>query len=94
MKYFIRKSENSLLSSQTLDVGVAYELTSEKALFWYRLIGKTVRNGGENLVVQPWYRKGTPMKANGYEVWGENISNKELFRRRIAGEVAKEVINE
>lgn len=99
MKYFIKKFSSHPLSAlaqdaANLEVDVVYEMTKEKALFWYRLMNRnTVRSGGaENLIVQPEFRSGVRKTGGFYEIWGENISNKELFRRRLTGDVAKEVV--
>ena len=102
MKYFVKKSSDHPLAKLAVDnaatnivPGVAYEMTEEKALFWYRLMNRnTTREGGiENLIVQPEFRKGVRKVGGFYEIWGENISNRELFRRRLNGQVAKEVID-
>ena len=101
MKYFIKKFSSHPLSAlahdaANLEVDVVYEMTKEKALFWYRLMNRnTIRSGGaENLIVKPEFRKGVRKSGGFYEIWGENVSNKELFKRRLNGQVAKEVIEE
>ena len=96
MKYFIKRRDSMLLSQGDLDPGVVHEVTPKRALAMYRAaIGsKKVANVGsmENLLVQPAYRKGEKHQWGFYEVWGENISKREVFKRRLNGEVAKDIL--
>ena len=51
--------------------------------------GKSLRY----LVAYPNYNKGVRIRCANFWLWGENISNRELFKRRLRGEVAKEVLD-
>ena len=94
MKYFMRMRPGVAflkMRPDNMDGDAVYEVTRERALFYYRLFNKNVRGGGE-LLAKPQWQKGQRVSGGFYEVWGENISNKELFRRRLTGDVAKEVV--
>jgi len=38
-------------------------------------------------------RTGVNMGASSISIWGENITDEELFKRRLAGEVASEILS-
>ncbi len=89
MKYFAVKSARPTGYMRDATAGETYEITSKYAKVLYE---HGFKKGELNLRAMPAYRKGEKLSRSYYTIWGENISKKELFRRRLAGEVAKEVI--
>ena len=79
MKYFAQ--------STTADVP-ANELTSEKA--WDEYV-RHAGGGNQRLVARPNFNKGTEIQCKFYKVWGENISNRQLFKRKLEGTIEQEV---
>jgi hypothetical protein len=85
MKYFIGDTEW---------YAVPCEVSSDLAFSLYNSHAGKDRSGKSlrYLVAHPNHNKGVRIRCKNYWLWGENISNRELFKRRLTGEVAKEVV--
>lgn len=77
MKYFI--GSNGCIDS---------EVTSD---FAFSIYLDHAGKGMRYLVAHPNHNKGVKIYRNNLCLWGENISNRELFRRRLQGKLANEV---
>ena len=89
MKYFAVKSPTPTGYMRDANAGLTYEISRKYAKVLYE---HCFKKGELNLKAIPAFNKGEKISRSHYTIWGENISKKELFRRRLAGEVEKDVI--
>lgn len=82
MRYFARKKEY-----YGQPKNAAYEITPEYALKLYK--GAT-KSKHYNLDALPDFNAGKKVGNAFWTVWGEIVTNKECFRRRLKGELGKE----
>ena len=90
MKYFLEWDDR--LPHQPPDgmkAGIPYEITASYAEEQYiDAAGK----GMTNLVAKPNFAKGAHIKRRWYRIWGTDYTGKELFKLRLEGVIAKEVL--
>ena len=82
MKYFARKKEDWLKPEN-----IIYEITPRYARKLYKAATKP---GHDNLEGTMNFNAGTKVSCIFWTVWGEIVTNKECFRRRLKGELATE----
>ena len=100
MKYFIKQQRafhlDEALSSRLppMRKGLVFEVAHNVAYEMYVTAIEFQMNGMSLENVDEAYKDGISIfVGNKWAVWGESISDKELFRRRIAGEVEQQVID-
>jgi len=99
MKYFIgnpnfgdRPGITDVIPEQT------HEVTSKSALEMYRIYAEHNGYGGEGLekigeqFARGIHKLGKLVTMRHYDLWGEDISNEEMFKLRLSGKLAKAVI--
>lgn len=84
MKYFCRAADKLPHPLLNMVRGKMYEITPRKAFNEY--------SRGNSLLVNKRFRSGEIVHKKWMTVWGEDISDKELFKRRLEGKVAKEIL--
>lgn len=91
MKYFMS------IYSEARGCDRYFEMTAESAEYYYR---QYLYKGGDNEEqIQKHFHNGTHVHApkgfaHGIRIWGEEMSDKELFRLRIKGEIDKEMLED
>ena len=100
MKYFIKQIRafhlDEALASKLppMRKGLVFEVAHNVAYEMYVTAIEFDINGMSLENVDKAYKDGVSIfVGNKWTVWGESISNKELFRRRIAGNVEQQVID-
>ena len=99
MKYFIGNPDFSDLPN----VGYAtpkqtHEVSSKGALEMYRIYAEHNGYDGEELekvgeqYARGIHKLGKLVTMRHYDLWGEDISNEEMFKLRLSGKLAKAVI--
>ena len=99
MKYFIGNPNfDDLPSVGYTTPKQTHEVSSKGALEMYRIYaehngydGKELEKVGEQYA-RGIYKLGELVKMRHYELWGEDITDEEMFKRRLSGELAKDVI--
>lgn len=86
MKYFAIRAEKLAHPLPNLEQGVAYELSEKKALEMYTVATKDQYKAVERFGI------GIRVTCKYWSVWGENLSDTECFRRRLAGKMAAEIL--
>ncbi len=89
MKYFCTRSDWFKSQMLSLNADIVYEVDTEKALEMYELAAGAKK---KNLVAKPHFDQGTKVRCKYWTIWGENISNAELFKRRLEGTIAVDIL--
>ena len=90
MKYFAIKYNDRHGYLLDADVQETHEITRRYARTLYE---QSFKKGELNLKAIPKFNKGERVAGSMFAIWGENISNRELFKRRLNGTVAQKVID-
>ena len=88
MKYFMQRAERIPHPMPMLPTTQIYEITPKRAFKEYvECAGK----GMKNLTAKPWFDQGATIHRKWYSVWGEDVNDRQVFKRRLEGIIAQEV---
>lgn len=92
MKYFINKGPAIRPDIDQIISDKDFEVTKDLALRWYAL---HAGSGKLNLVGKPNFNKGTEIifRQGTVRLWGEDVSDRECFRRRLEGTLHAEIVD-
>jgi len=87
MKYFVKKHPRGdhLIFSRRL----AEEIIRDRALACYK--SRKVGGFGALLTIQLFIR-GTTYNQGDFTIWGEEVTEKECFKRRLAGKLSPNIL--
>jgi len=89
MKYCIRRPGNIRPDIAWEISDKDNEVTAKQALELYK---DEAGPGFANLNAVPNFVKGRKVRGGGYVVWGEDITDKECFKRRLAGQLERDIV--
>jgi len=92
MKYFLQQRKGLRLAHQ-LPEGIdfrPFEITHKFALELYKI---RAGSGFANLTAIPNFHSGIRVVGHFSTVWGETITNKECFKRRLVGAMGRDILN-
>lgn len=94
MKYFIGNSKHKFDREPHEILLMTIEVSKDKARELYMIWGE--HNGYSNDALEQlplaFWKRGEIVSLRHYDIWGEDTSNSELFKRRLNGRLAKEVV--
>ena len=91
MKYFVTQARAVRIDEFQFSKGKLFEVSYEKAQYLYGLHGIENKQSEDN--VKALFERGQFVNIHhmGLLIYGKDISDGEAFKRRLNGEVAKEV---
>ena len=89
MKYFIRRPWHTRPDITWEFSEKDTEVTAKRARELYK---DEAGPGFINLSAVPNFIKGKEVRDGGFVLWGEDITDKECFKRRLAGQLAQDII--
>ena len=94
MKYFMGRPRNIRPDIQAVIFDMVCELEANRAKEIYMIWGEHNGYAGDSLEQLPlaYWKQGKLCALRNYDVWGEDINDNELFKRRLNGTLAKEVV--
>lgn len=94
MRYFIGRIRDIRPDILPVLVTIDCEVEAGKARELYMIWGEHNGYAGDSLEQLPlaYWKQGKTCALRNYDVWGEDISDSELFKRRLNGTLAKEVV--
>lgn len=94
MKYFIGNARGMRPDIQEVITNQTCEVAKDRAREIYMIWGEHNGYDGDSLEQLPlaFWKQGKTCELRHYDVWGEDISDNELFKRRLNGTLAKEVV--